>query len=221
MVEILSQITLFFENIILTFGYPGIYWVMVLENVLTPVPTEPLMPLAGMLSAQGQMNFFVVWASAVAGSTTGSLILYLIGRRGGEPLVRMLVRRYGRFAGLSESMLDRGLSLFARYGSWVIIGGRFLPVVRPTVSLIAGMSQLKLTIFIPCAMFSAIIVTFIYIYAGYLLGENWQQLLQLIGQHESAILVVIGVAGLAVLSLGGWWLLRARSRVEEAIQPSE
>ena len=81
MTEIISQIAGFFEQIILIFGYPGIFAVLVAENVFTPIPTEPLMPLAGILAAQGHLNFFIVWAAALTGATTGSLMLYFAGRR--------------------------------------------------------------------------------------------------------------------------------------------
>lgn len=213
MVEIIQQLTLFFEQIVESFGYPGVFLILLLENVLTPIPTEPLMPLAGKLAAEGRMNFFGVWAAAIIGATIGSSILYLIGLRGGEPLVRALIRRFGRYAGMNEDSLDRALGLFARYGGWVIFIGRFLPVVRPTVALVAGMSAMRLVVFIPCVALSATIITFIYIYAGYLLGENWQQILQVIGQNESLILAVIIVIGMTVIGLIGRRLFRSRANV--------
>lgn len=211
MAEIINQIVVLFEQIVLTFGYPGIFLVLFLENVITPIPTEPLMPLAGILSAEGRMNFFVAWATAVSGALTGSLVLYAIGRYGGEPVVRDLVRRFGRFAGLNEELLDRGMAVFAKYGGWVILVGRFLPVVRPTASLIAGMSKMRLIIYVPATLLGILAVTFLWLYSGYLLGENWRDIIQIIDQYESVILAVAGVVGAGLVAIFVVRRIRMRS----------
>lgn len=217
MAEIINQIANFFEQLILTFGYPGIFTVLVAENVFTPIPTEPLMPLAGILVAQGRMNFFIVWAAALTGATTGSLMLYFVGRQLGEPAVRALIRRWGRYLGISEGSLDRALTLFNQYGGWVIFFGRFLPVVRPTVSLVSGMSRLKLIVFLPITALSAACVTFIYITAGYLLGENWRSILAIVDRNEPLIIAAVALIGLSVTGYLLWrWLQSRRLRQSAA-----
>ncbi len=222
MAEIITQVTLFFESIILTFGYPGIFLVLLAENVITPIPTEPFMPLAGILAAQGQMNFFLVWGAAIAGGTTGSTILYFVGRHLGEPTVRALVRRWGRYTGITEGALDKGIEMFNRYGGWVIFFARFLPVVRPTSALVAGMSKLKLSIFLPATAASASIVTFLYIFAGYILGENWRSIVTLIDQYEPIILAVAIIGAVTVV---GYillrWLRHRAASAARALQPEE
>lgn len=211
MAEIINQITIFFEQLILAIGYPGIYAVMFAENVFTPIPTEPLLPLAGILASQGQLSFIGVWVTAVAGATSGSLVLYAIGRRGGDPMVRTLVRRYGRYFGMTESGLDRAVSLFNRYGGWVVFFGRWIPFVRPTVSLVSGVSRLPLYIFLPFTILSSAPATVIYIIGGYLLGENWRAILDVIDQLEPFILVGGLVIGVLLLGFVIARFLRARA----------
>lgn len=211
MADIINQIATFLEHIILVFGYPGIYVVQVLENVFTPIPTEPLMPLAGILAAQGKMNFFVLWATAVAGSTTGSFILYQVGKRAGEPAVRALIRRWGTYMGMNETMLNRAIILFNQYGGWMIFFGRFLPVVRPTLSLVAGMSKLPMRIFIPFTACSSACAILIWISVGYFLGENWRSILEIIQQNEPLIIVAGAIAGTVVISFMVWRWTKARA----------
>lgn len=218
MVEIINHIAGFFEHIILTFGYPGIFAVLLAENVFPPIPTEPLMPLAGLLAAQGRMNFFFVWAASLSGAITGSLMLYFVGRRLGEPAVRALIRRWGRYLGISEGALDRALTLFNKYGGWVIFFGRFLPVVRPTVSLVSGMSNLKLIVFLPFTALSAACATFIYVTAGYVLGENWRSILAIVGRYEPLIIVVLAVIAVCALGYTIWRWQQARSLRQSAAQ---
>jgi membrane protein DedA with SNARE-associated domain len=216
--EIINQIAGFFEQLILTFGYPGIFAVLVAENVFTPIPTEPLMPLAGMLAAQGRMNFFFVWAAALTGATTGSLMLYFVGRQLGEPAVRALIRRWGTYLGMSEGALDRALTLFNKYGGWVIFFGRFLPVVRPTVSLVSGMSNLKLIIFLPFTALSAACVTFIYVTAGYMLGENWRSILDIVDRNEPLIIVAVVLIALSITGYLIWRWQQVRRLRQSAAQ---
>jgi membrane protein DedA with SNARE-associated domain len=210
MAEIISQIVTFLENVLSVFGYPGMFVVQVLENVFTPLPTEPLLPLAGMMAAQGKINLIGIWAVAVAGSTTGSLILYQVGKRGGEPVVRALIRRWGKYTGMSEGMLDTTLKLFKQYGGWMVFFGRFLPVVRPTMSIVSGMSKLPLKIFIPCTALSTGFAISIYMVLGYVLGENWRSILDIVRQHEPLIIVGVGVAGMVVASYLVWRGLKIR-----------
>lgn len=210
MAEIISQITTFFEHLLLVFGYPGMFAVQVLENVFTPIPTEPLLPLAGMMAAQGKINLIGIWATAVAGSTTGSFILYQVGKRGGEPAVRALIRRWGKYTGMSEGALDYTLKLFKRYGGWMVFFGRFLPVVRPTMSIVSGMSKLPLKIFIPCTALSTGFAISVYMGLGYVLGENWQFILDLIRQYEPLFIVGAVILGAAVASLIVWRWFKVR-----------
>lgn len=198
MAEIINEIAVFFEQLILTVGYPGILLVMFAENVFTPLPTEPLLPLAGILAAQGQMHFALVWIAAVTGGTAGSLVLYTVGRRGGEPAVRSLIQRWGRYIGFGEDNLDRALGLFNRYGAVMVFVGRAIPMVRPTVSLVSGISGLPLRVFIPFTMLSSGIANGLYLTLGYVLGENWRDFLGLINRYEPAIIGAAAVGGTLV-----------------------
>ncbi|MBL8160807.1 MAG: DedA family protein [Anaerolineae bacterium] len=214
MAELLNQITAFFEVIVLTIGYPGIFLVMFAENIFTPIPTEPFLPLAGILSGKGEMNFFVAWAAATAGATTGSLVLYLVGKRGGEPVVRALIRRFGRYAGISESELDRARELFNRYGPWVVFIGRWIPVVRPGVSLIAGISSLRLPVFLLFTALSSSLANVIWITVGYVLGENWQQFLAELDRYQSVVIAgAVLLAVIVVFVVGRRWVKSRRSEV--------
>jgi membrane protein DedA with SNARE-associated domain len=210
--ELLNQITAFFEVIVLTIGYPGIFLVMFAENIFTPIPTEPFLPLAGILAGKGEMNFFVAWAAATAGATVGSLVLYTVGKRGGEPVVRALIRRFGRYAGIAESELDRARDLFNRYGAWVVFIGRWIPVVRPGVSLIAGITNLRLPVFILFTVLSSSLANVIWIAVGYVLGENWQQFLAELDRYQSVIIAgVVLLAVVVVFVLGLRWVKGRRS----------
>lgn len=205
MVEFISQIAAFLENLVLTVGYPGIFVVLLAENIFTPIPSEPFLALAGILSARGEMQFWAAWFVSTIGAVAGSLILYVVGHWGGEPLARMLIRRFGRYVGISEAGLERGRELFNQYGAAFVFFGRWVPVSRPAVSVIAGITRLSLSVFVLFTALSSALANLIWIAAGYVLGENWQTFIEGISRFESA-LVVMGVVGL--LMVVGWGVLK-------------
>ena len=205
MAEIVDQIAIWIEALILAVGYPGIFAVMFLENLIPPIPTDPLLPFAGILAAQGSMTIVGVWIAAVAGALVGSGILYIIGKRAGEPFVRSLVRRYGRWLGMEETALDRAFTLANRYGVAFVFIGRSIPFVRPVVSLTAGMCGIPLPMFLILSGLNSVIVTGIWIFAGYLLGENWREVLTLLDRFEPILTPLLVVAAVVLV---GWFLAR-------------
>jgi membrane protein DedA with SNARE-associated domain len=205
MADLVNQIALWIEGLILAVGYPGIFAVMFLENLIPPIPTDPLLPFAGILAAQGSMTIVGVWIAAVTGALVGSGILHIVGKRAGEPLMRSLVQRYGRWLGMEEAALDRAFALANRYGVAFVIIGRSIPFVRPVVSVTAGMCGIPLPLFLILSGLNSLIVTGIWIFAGYLMGENWREVLGLLDRFEPILTPLLVVAAVV---LAGWFLAR-------------
>lgn len=211
MADILQQIVQFLEAAIHAVGYPGIFLVMFAENIFTPIPTEPFLPLAGMLAADGRMTFLGVWLAAGLGAVAGSLTIYLVGRYAGEPAVRQLLQRFGRYLGVSERELDRGIALFNRYGAPLVFFGRLIPVVRPTISIVSGITRLRLPVFILFTALSSSLVNAFWVAVGYFLGENWEAVLGAFDQLQPMLLPAIAAAALVAVIVIGWRLLRRRT----------
>lgn len=208
MAEIINRIAEIVQQLILTVGYPGIFLMQFAENVFPPVPTDTLLPFSGVVAASGRLHVLVVWAAAVTGGVSGSLVLYAVGAWLDERLLHQFVRRYGWLAGINEDNLSKALGWFNRYGAVFIFFGRLLPVMRSVVSLTAGMSRMPLLVFVSFTALSSGFAMGFWIGVGYLLGENWQIILGFIDQFEP--LIVAGIV--IILTLGasmlGWRLLR-------------
>ncbi|MCY4575304.1 MAG: hypothetical protein OXC55_01660, partial [Chloroflexi bacterium] len=74
------------QEVILAIGYPGIVFLMAAENIFPPVPSEFVLPFAGALSANDELNFWGVVAAGTAGFPNGAMGLYgrrYFGRGGG------------------------------------------------------------------------------------------------------------------------------------------
>src|SRR5690606_4648204 len=93
-------------------SYWGIVLLMTIENVFPPIPSELIMPLAGYLSARGELTLWGAIAAGTAGSVLGALPLYYLGARIGNERLRRLVDRYGRWLTVSCRDLDRAEDWF-------------------------------------------------------------------------------------------------------------
>src|SRR5688500_8146557 len=88
-------------NVMQSLGYPGLVFLMFVENIFPPIPSELIMPLAGYLAAQGKMNLAGVVAAGTLGSVLGALPLYWIGRKLGKERLERLAERHGRWLTVS------------------------------------------------------------------------------------------------------------------------
>ncbi|MCS6835454.1 MAG: DedA family protein [Anaerolineae bacterium] len=208
MAELINQIAAFIESLILLIGYPGIFFMLLLENLFPPVPTEPLMPFAGMLVAQGQITFVGAWIAAVSGATVGSVLLYAIGKWANESVIRGLVRRHGRLIGITEDEIDKAAQAFNRYGGIAVFFGRMVPMLRGPVSLVAGMSRMNVPIFTLFSALSAAVASGTWLIIGVLLGEGWPIVIELIREAEPVlpIIALVIVVALIVYFVARRWL---------------
>ena len=89
--------TAFFLNLLNSGGYLGIFLLMVLENVIPPVPSEVVMGLGGIAVAQGKMHVVPLMIAGTVGSLIGNMFWYEIGYRLGHERFRPFIDRYGRW----------------------------------------------------------------------------------------------------------------------------
>jgi membrane protein DedA with SNARE-associated domain len=192
------------RDIVRSAGYPGIIAAMVAENVFPPIPSEIVLPLAGYEVSRGTLVF--VWAvlAATLGSLLGAYVLYAIGRVGG----RVVVLRWGRVLRVGEADLDRSERWFGRWGDWVVLGGRVVPLARSLVSIPAGLTRMGLGRFTVLTTIGSLVWNIVLIGAGYLLGSQWEDVSRVVGRYSDVAALVV----VAALAVGLYWLLRRRAR---------
>ncbi len=199
MAELLDQLRLLVEGAVEALGYAGILLVMLLENVFPPIPSELVMPFAGFLVADGKLSFAGVITAGTAGSVLGALLLYAVGWWAHEPVVRRFLRAYGRYLRISEHDLDRSLAVFTRYGMIIVLAGRLVPMVRSLVSLPAGINRMPLLPFVAYTTLGSALWNTLLGYTGYLLGENWHAVLEIIDHYQ---MLTLGLAAVPVIVYG-------------------
>lgn len=127
------------QPLLQSYGYFGLALGVFLESMGFPVPGETLIISASVVAGTGNMNIYLVALSAVAASVLGDNLAYLIGRKGGRPLVL----RYGSHLGITHDRLAYAEDLTNRRGFVIVMGARFFPVLRQINGLAAGTTRMR------------------------------------------------------------------------------
>lgn len=188
-------------KILETTGYAGAGFLMALESMIAPVPSEAVMPFVGFLIADGKWNLWASIAATSAGSIAGSLLSYLMGYYGGKPVVL----KVGKYLFLNQHDLERTERFFhERSGAWWLFVSRFIPVVRHFVSIPAGMGRMPMLPFLTATFVGATMWNVFLLALGWKLREKWT----IVQKYSHQIDYVI-VAGAIVFTI---WFIRKRRR---------
>jgi membrane protein DedA with SNARE-associated domain len=180
-----------------------------IENLVPPLPADTFVVLGGVLAGAGHADsrllFLVVWV----GNVSSALLVYWIGFHYGSGFFQ---GRLGRFllAPAQVTALERA---YRRYGLPIIFFSRFLPVFRPIVPAFAGVAKVGfLATALPIALASALWYGLL-VYLGTIAGENFEELLAMLGRVSSGMWAIAAVfMGLVV-----WWWIRHRRSPGNAV----
>ena len=172
-------------------GYLGIGFLMFLETVFPPVPSEVIMSVAGVTAGKGKLDIYGVIASGTAGAMLGNIVWYLAARALGVERLRPFVAKYGRWLTLDWREIERAEKWFARYGTFFVCMGRLLPTVRSLVSVPAGLLRMRFKSFFIASTVGTAAWTAILAAAGYQLQQNVTDVGEFIGPISNAIIAVL------------------------------
>lgn len=193
------------KNIMTTLGYPGVAFLMFVENVFPPIPSELIMPLAGFTSADGQLNFIGVCIAGTLGSVIGALPLYWLGRWAGKDRLVEWADRYGKWLTVSGDDVRRADQWFERHGSKAVFFCRLVPGIRSLISIPAGFAEMNLFKFLLYSTLGAGIWSTALAFGGRALGDNYELIDRYLGPISYVVLGLL-VVGAAI------WIWRRRSK---------
>ena len=180
-------------------GEIGIGLLIFLENVVPPVPSEVILPLAGFRARTGALNVWLAWPAATAGSVLGAIVLYGLGAWLGYDRLHALAGKRWFFL-TSQKDLDRGQRIFGRHGGKVVLLGRCVPVIRSLVSIPAGIVRMPLPRFLLLTAIGSGVWNALFIGLGWYLGDHWDRVQTWLGPVTSVVLglALVGLVWLAV-----------------------
>jgi membrane protein DedA with SNARE-associated domain len=175
-------------------GYLGVGFLMFLETLFPPIPSEVIMPVAGMAAAQGKMGFGLAVAAGTAGAILGNVFWYLAARALGHDRLRPIIRRWGKWLTLDWNDVDKAHRWFDRHGVALVLIGRLLPTIRSIISIPAGLLDMRFRNFVIASTIGTALWTAFLAGAGYKLQENFRDIGKVIGPLSNAVIVVIVIA---------------------------
>jgi membrane protein DedA with SNARE-associated domain len=172
-------------------GYLGVAFLMFLETVFPPIPSEVIMSIAGVAAGQGKLDLGWVIAAGTTGAMLGNILWYLAARALGIMRLKPIILRWGRWITMSWGEVQRAERWFARHGTFFVFVGRMLPTVRSLVSVPAGLLKMRFKSFLIASTVGTAGWTALLAFAGFKLGERYEDINDMLGPASNAILVVL------------------------------
>lgn len=177
----------FVIELIKDYGYLGMFLGMVLEAVIIAIPSELILATGGILASQNVFSLFGAFITGLFGSTFCAIVIYLMGYFGGRPFIK----KYGKYFFMKEEDLEKTDSWFNKYGLMASLVGRNFPIIRTLISLPIGIMRLSFLKFIIYTIIGSIPWTFVFVYVGYTLGNNWIQVNSYVDKLKMPIKVLL------------------------------
>jgi membrane protein DedA with SNARE-associated domain len=176
-------------NTITAFNYWGIALLMFLENIIPPIPSELIMPLAGFTVTQGKLSFWGVLVAGTVGSLLGALPWYYGSRRLGEHQLKRGIEKYGKWLRLTTEDINKSQVWFRKYGGPVVLFGRLIPGIRTFISVPAGLQRMPWFEFLGYSLIGSLCWNLLLTYAGFVLGQNYGLVEKFLGPVAAVVLV--------------------------------
>ncbi|MBR6417533.1 MAG: DedA family protein [Bacteroidales bacterium] len=125
-------------------SYGVIFFLMLLESTVIPVPSELVVAPAAYHSASGELNIWLVILYATLGADCGATINYLAGRYLGRPVIyKFAESKWGRMCLLNKQKIEKSEQYFTDHGAVATITGRLIIGIRHLISIPAGMARMN------------------------------------------------------------------------------
>ncbi|WKU08168.1 DedA family protein [Micromonospora sp. HUAS LYJ1] len=177
-------------GVIDSLGAVGVAFLVALESIIPPIPSEIVLAMAGYLAAEGRFSLVVIVLAATVGSLVGALVLYWLGAALGE---ERLKRWLDHIPLVDRDDLEKADRWFERHGRWAVLIGRLVPVVRSLVSVPAGANRMPMGEFVLLTTLGSGVWNALVVGLGYTLGSRWQDVEKYSDWFNYAIFAVFAV----------------------------
>lgn len=179
-------------------GAPGAGLAIAAENLFPPLPSEVILPLAGFAAGRDSMYLPSALAWTTLGSVTGALALYGVGALLGR---ERTVAIASKLPLVKVSDIEKTERWFQRHGTKAVFFGRMIPLFRSLVSIPAGIERMPIPVFLALTTLGSLIWNAIFVLAGYLLGEQWEEVTGFVDVYSKVVLAAAVLAVAAFVSV--------------------
>ncbi|MBA4699490.1 DedA family protein [Faecalicatena contorta] len=183
------------------FGYLGVCFLIAVENILPPIPSEVILTFGGFMTTYTRLTVPGVIIFSTLGSTIGALVLYWIGTAlNPERLDKLTKGKAFRMLGFEKADMEKTIGWFDKHGKKAILFGRCIPIIRSLVSVPAGMAEINMPVFLTYTIIGSTVWNILLVSLGAILGASWEVVLVYIARYSAFIkaALFIGVLFLVI-----------------------
>lgn len=195
-----------------TIGAPGAGFAIFAENLFPPIPSEAILPMAGIAAHAGS---FTIWEAifwTTLGSVLGALVLYGVGALVGVPRLVWIAEKVPLMRG---SDVTKTVDWFNKHGSKAVFFGRFLPIFRSLISIPAGVTRMPIPKFLLLTGLGSLIWNTAFILVGWFLGAGWHIVTPYMDVVQDIVIIAV------LLFIAGFVVLRVRTIRREKREAAE
>ena len=190
-----------------SFGYLGIFLLILAENIFPPIPSEVILTFEGFMTTYTRMHVPGVVLSSTAGSLVGAVILYQLGNLlSPERLEHLITGPVGKALRLKKEHIQQAMDWFDSRGNYTVFFCRFIPIVRSLISIPAGMAAMASGRFLWMTALGSFLWNLALISLGAFAGSSWEKAARYFGNYTKAAKIVL----LAACVIGGIVFLRRK-----------
>ncbi|TQS74452.1 DedA family protein [Ornithinibacillus gellani] len=188
------------------YGYMGIMFLIAIENIFPPIPSEVILTFGGFMTTFTDAKIWYVVIAATLGSVVGAIILYIVGLQLDIRRLEIIVDKWGHILRLTKSDLHQANAWFDKFGPWTIFFCRFIPLIRSIISIPAGMSHMNVIVFLLFTTLGTFLWNIVLVSLGAKLAGSWETIVMYMDIYANIIYVLLLIFGLILIV----WLIRRK-----------
>lgn len=190
----------FVISIMNQYGYFGIFFLIFIENIFPPIPSEVVLLFGGFMTTYSKLGVPLMILFSTLGSVVGAIVLYYVGKiLNKERLKKIVSGNVGKMLRLKASDIEKADRWFDTKGNKTVFFCRFIPVVRSLISIPAGMSEMAMTKFLLYTTVGSAIWNTVLLVIGNRVGKNWKDILGIMDQYSHVVLILLIILFVAFL----------------------
>ena len=198
------------------FGYFGVFFLIAIENIFPPIPSEVILLFGGFMTTSTNLSVVGVIIAATLGSLLGAIVLYFIGKiLNKERLKRIVSGKVGKILRLKASDIEKADHWFDTKGNKTVFFCRFIPIVRSLISIPAGMSEMAMPKFLIYTIAGSLIWNSVLTIIGAQVGENWESILGIFDNFSHIVLIILIVLFVLIVGVFYYKRLNKKKKIKE------
>lgn len=174
------------------YGYFGVFFLIAVENIFPPIPSEVILLFGGFMTTYSKINILGVIIASTLGSLVGAIILYYIGKILNKERLKKIVKgKIGKILRLKAKDIDKADEWFDTKGNKTVFFCRFVPILRSLISIPAGMSEMPMPKFLIYTTVGSAIWNTVLTILGSIVGDKWESIVNIFDKYSHITLIIL------------------------------